>query len=54
VHLVNSVQMLEALIKAEKKVSFMAYPGKTHGIDGAADKIHLFHMIEEHFEKELK
>jgi len=54
VHLVNSLQMLEALIKAEKKVSFMAYPGKTHGIDGAADKIHLFHMIEEHFEKELK
>jgi dipeptidyl-peptidase-4 len=46
--------MSEALIKAGKQFRFMAYPNKTHGIAGAADRIHLFHMIEDHFERELK
>jgi hypothetical protein len=32
----------------------MAYPNKTHSISGSADRIHLFHMIEDHFERELK
>ena len=54
VHIQNSIEMLEALIRGKKPVWFMPYPGKTHGIDGAADKIHLFHMIEQHFEQELK
>ena len=54
VHLLNSIAMLQALILSGKRVSFMPYPGKTHGIDGAADKIHLFHKIEDHFERELK
>jgi dipeptidyl-peptidase-4 len=54
VHFQNSVQMSEALIKAAKQFRFMAYPNKTHGIAGSADRIHLFHMIEEHFERELK
>ena len=50
----NSVQMIEGLIKAGKQFRFMAYPNKTHGIGGAADRDHLFNMIEEHFERELK
>jgi dipeptidyl-peptidase 4 len=54
VHMQNSIEMLEALIRADKPVSFMPYPGKTHGIDGSADKIHLFRMIEQHFERELQ
>jgi dipeptidyl-peptidase 4 len=54
VHMQNSIEMLEALIRAGKPVSFMPYPGKTHGIDGSADKIHLFRMIEQHFERELQ
>jgi hypothetical protein len=32
----------------------MLYPNKTHGIAGAAARAHLFHMIEDHFERELK
>jgi len=54
VHFQNSIQMIEQLIKADKQFRFMAYPGKTHGIGGPADRMHLFHMIEEHFEREMK
>jgi dipeptidyl-peptidase-4 len=54
VHFQNSVQMIEQLIKAGKQFRFMAYPGKTHGIGGSADRMHLFHMIEDHFERELR
>ena len=54
VHFQNSAQMIEGLIKAGKQFRFMAYPNKTHGIGGAADRDHLFHMIEDHFERELK
>ena len=54
VHFQNSIQMVEALIKAGKQFRFMVYPQKTHSIRGAADRDHLFHMIEDHFERELK
>jgi dipeptidyl-peptidase 4 len=54
VHFQNSVQMVEALIEAGKQFRFMVYPSKTHGIGGSDDRDHLFHMIEDHFERELK
>ncbi len=54
VHMQNSIQMIDALIKAGKQFRFMAYPNKTHGIGGSAARDHLFHMIEEHLDKELK
>jgi dipeptidyl-peptidase 4 len=54
VHFQNSVQMVEALIKAGKQFRFMVYPNKTHSMRGAADRDHLFHLIEDHFERELK
>jgi dipeptidyl-peptidase-4 len=54
VHFQNSVQMVEALIQAGKQFRFMVYPDKTHGIGGSDDRAHLFHMIEDHFERELK
>jgi dipeptidyl-peptidase-4 len=54
VHFQNSVQMADAFIQAGKQFRFMIYPGKTHGISGSADRMHLFHMIEDHFERELK
>jgi dipeptidyl-peptidase-4 len=54
VHFQNSIQMSEGLIKAGKQFRFIAYPDKTHGIAGSVDRIHLFHMIEDHFERELK
>jgi dipeptidyl-peptidase-4 len=54
VHFQNSIQMVDALVNAGKQFRFMVYPGKTHGIGGAEARIHLFHMITDHFERELK
>jgi dipeptidyl-peptidase-4 len=54
VHFQNSVQMVDALIKAGKQFRFMLYPNKTHGIAGPEARAHVFHMIAEHFERELR
>lgn len=54
VHFQNSIQMVEALVEAHKQFRFMAYPNKTHSIAGATDQTHLFHLIEDHFLRELK
>src|SRR5271155_3004535 len=54
VHFQNSMQMIEALIKAGKQFQLMIYPNKTHSISGTETRDHLFHMIEDHFERQLK
>jgi dipeptidyl-peptidase-4 len=54
VHLQNSIQMVDALIKAGKQFRFMPYPNKTHGIGGSAYRTHIFHMIQDFFDQNLK
>ena len=54
VHFQNSIQMIEALIKVDKPFRLMIYPNKTHGIAGKAARTHLFQMIVDHLERELK
>ena len=54
VHFQNSIQMINALIDAGKPFQLMVYPNKTHSISGKDARVHLFTMIEEHFERELK
>ena len=54
VHFQNSIQMIDALIKAGKQFRLMVYPNKTHSIAGKEARVHLFTMIEDHFERELK
>jgi len=54
VHFQNSIQMIDALIKAGKQFRLMIYPNKTHSIAGRDARVHLFTMIEDHFERELK
>jgi dipeptidyl-peptidase 4 len=54
VHFQNSIQMINALINAGKQFRLMVYPNKTHSIAGKDARVHLFTMIEEHFERELK
>jgi dipeptidyl-peptidase 4 len=54
VHFQNSVQMIDALIKAGKQFQLMIYPNKTHSISGSDARTHLFHMIDDHFVRELK
>jgi dipeptidyl-peptidase-4 len=49
VHLQNTIQMTQALIKAAKPFDIMLYPGKTHGIRGADAIAHMFHSIEDQF-----
>ena len=53
VHFQNTVQFVNALIDAGKQFDLMIYPGKTHGISGTAADTHLFHLMENHFEKYL-
>jgi dipeptidyl-peptidase-4 len=53
VHVQNTMQMLRALINARKQFDLQLYPGKTHGISGAADRTHLYHRIQQHFEQDL-
>jgi dipeptidyl-peptidase-4 len=53
VHIQNSIQMINALINAKKQFRLMLYPGKTHGVTGDA-RIHLFHMMQDFFEENLK
>ena len=54
VHFQNSMQMINALIGAGKPFQLMIYPNKTHSISGADARDHLFHLIDEHFLRELK
>jgi dipeptidyl-peptidase 4 len=54
VHFQNSMQMIDALIKSGKAFQLMIYPNKTHSISGSEARTHLFHIIEGHFEQELK
>ncbi len=53
VHLQNTYQMINAMIGADKQFDLMLYPRKTHGIAGAAARTHLFHRIQDQFEKGL-
>jgi len=54
VHIQNTIQMTQALIKAAKQFDLMAYPGKTHGISGFDATSHLYHLIEDHFTRQFK
>ncbi len=54
VHFQNTVQMTDALIKAGKVFRLMIYPNKTHGISGTAARTHLFHLMDDFWNKELK
>jgi dipeptidyl-peptidase-4 len=49
VHMQNTIQMVNNLINAGKQFRLMMYPGKTHGIAGFPARVHLFHMIDDHF-----
>ena len=42
VHFQNSVEMVDALNKANKQYEFYMYPGKNHGIYGGNTRLHLY------------
>ncbi len=45
VHFQNSAEMFSALVKANKKFEFLAYPDKNHGIFGGTTRMHLFEQM---------
>ncbi len=53
VHFQNSVQMANALEKADRKFEMLVYPQKAHGVTGPVTR-HLRESITEFFEKNLK
>ena len=53
VHIQNTMQFIDALVKVGKPYDLLVYPGKTHSIHGEAARLHLFRAIEEHLRKHL-
>jgi dipeptidyl-peptidase-4 len=54
VHSQNTIHLIHALILNKKQFDLMVYPGKTHGISGAAENIHLYTMIQEFLQRYLR
>jgi dipeptidyl-peptidase-4 len=53
VHFQNTVQMVNALMDANKQFDFMMYPGRNHGIYGGMTRLHLFTMLTDAVEEML-
>ena len=45
VHFQNSMEMVNALVDANKDFDFFAYPDRNHGIYGGNTRLHLFNMM---------
>ena len=54
VHYQNSMDMITALVKADKQFELMIYPDKNHGIYGGNTRKHLFDKITKFLEDNLK
>ncbi|MCB0819400.1 MAG: S9 family peptidase [Bacteroidetes bacterium] len=53
VHFQNSVEMVNALVKANKQFDFFAYPDRNHGIYGGNTRLHLFTKMTDFILKNL-
>lgn len=53
VHLQNSMQMIEALIQANKQFDSQIYPDKNHGIYGGKTRIHLYNKMTNFIKEKL-
>lgn len=53
VHFQNAVEMVNALIKADKHFDFYMYPDRNHGIYGGNTRYHLFTKISTFIEENL-
>ena len=55
VHVQNSMQMINALVEANKQFEYFAYPDRAHGISkGLNTRLHLFKKMTNFIEKNLK
>jgi len=53
VHYQNSMELVNALVKADKQFDLFIYPNKNHGIYGGNTRNHLFKMILDFVEENL-
>lgn len=53
VHFQNAMEMVDALVKANKQFDFMAYPNKNHGIFGGVTREHLYNLMTDYLLKKL-
>jgi len=53
VHVQNSMQMIEALIQANKQFDWAIYPDKNHGIYGGNTRLHLYTMMTNFIKENL-
>ena len=53
VHVQNTYEMVNALVKANKQFELFIYPDKNHGIYGANTRLHLFTQITDFIVKNL-
>ncbi|NND95169.1 MAG: S9 family peptidase [Flavobacteriales bacterium] len=53
VHYQNSMEMVSALVAANKDFDLFIYPNRNHGIYGGTTRLHLFEMMTEFIEKNL-
>ncbi len=54
VHPINSMNMITALIKANKQFDLMVYPNKNHSIYGGNTRYHLYTKMTDFLLKYLK
>ncbi|MGH7737449.1 MAG: DPP IV N-terminal domain-containing protein [Candidatus Tyrphobacter sp.] len=54
VHLMNSISLLEAFIRAGKDVEYALYPGARHGVTGIAAQRNLYTRMLDWWERTLK
>jgi dipeptidyl-peptidase-4 len=53
VHFQNSMDMISALVAANKQFDFFVYPNKNHGIYGGNTRLHLFNKMTNYLKENL-
>ena len=53
VHYQNSMEMVNAMVAADKQFDLFIYPNKNHGIYGGNTRNHLFQMMFNYIKKNL-
>ncbi len=53
VHFQHSVEMVDALVAANKEFEFFAYPNRNHGIYGGTTRLHLYELMTEFINERL-
>jgi dipeptidyl-peptidase 4 len=53
VHYQNTMEMINALVKANKQFEHFIYPNRNHGIYGGTTRLHLFNMVSDFHKRSL-